>query len=79
MGGESSRDHEKGIAPRACRGTRVAESHAICDPRVVAEAERRKIQRAVREAGGDKGRAADLLQVGYKTLLAKMRELGVDS
>ena len=39
--------------------------------RVAAEAERRKILRAVREAGGDKGRAADALQVGYKALLAK--------
>ena len=47
--------------------------------RVAAEAERRKIQRAVREASGDKGRAADLLQVGYKALLAKMRELGLDN
>jgi DNA-binding NtrC family response regulator len=46
--------------------------------RVVAEAERRKIQRAVRDAGGDKGRAADLLQVGYKSLLAKMKDLGLD-
>jgi transcriptional regulator with GAF, ATPase, and Fis domain len=46
--------------------------------RVVAEAERRKIQRALNEAGGDKGRAADLLQVGYKTLLAKLRDLGLD-
>ena len=47
--------------------------------RVVAEAERRKIQRAVRDAGGDKGRAADLLQVGYKALLAKMKDLGLDA
>jgi len=46
--------------------------------RVVAEAERRKIQRALREAGGDAGRAADLLQVGYRALLAKIKELGID-
>jgi DNA-binding NtrC family response regulator len=47
--------------------------------RVVAEAERRKIQRAMRDAGGDKGRAADLLQVGYKTLTAKMKDLGLEN
>ena len=46
--------------------------------RVAAEAERRKILRAVREAGGDKGRAADALQVGYKALLAKIRDLGLE-
>jgi DNA-binding NtrC family response regulator len=46
--------------------------------RITLEAERRKILRAMREAGGDKGRAADSLQVGYKTLLAKIRELGLE-
>jgi DNA-binding NtrC family response regulator len=53
-------------------------SLAEATSRVVAEAERRKIQRALRDAGGDKGRAADLLQVGYKALLVKMKDLGVD-
>lgn len=47
--------------------------------RVTAEAERRKIARAVREAGGDRARAADLLQVGYKALLAKIRDLGLEA
>ena len=46
--------------------------------RVLSEAERRKILRAIREAGGDRGRAADLLQVGYKALLAKMKDFGLD-
>jgi DNA-binding NtrC family response regulator len=47
--------------------------------RVTAEAERRKIVRAVREAGGDRARAADLLQVGYKALLARIKDLGIDA
>lgn len=46
--------------------------------RVAAEAERHKLQRALREASGDKARAADLLQVGYKTLLGRMKDLGLD-
>jgi two-component system, NtrC family, response regulator AtoC len=46
--------------------------------RVLAEAERRKIQRAIRDAGGDRGRAADMLQVGYKALLAKIKDLGLE-
>jgi DNA-binding NtrC family response regulator len=45
--------------------------------RTVTVVERRKIQRALRDAGGDAARAADLLQVGYKTLQAKIRQLGL--
>jgi len=47
--------------------------------RVTAEAERRKILRAIKEAGGDRARAADLLQVGYKALLAKIKDLGIEA
>jgi transcriptional regulator with GAF, ATPase, and Fis domain len=47
--------------------------------RVTAEAERRKILRAVKEAGGDRARAADLLQVGYKALLSKIKDLGIEA
>jgi len=43
--------------------------------RTVSEVERRKIQQALSAAGGDRGRAADLLQLNYKALEAKMREL----
>ena len=42
--------------------------------RVVAEVERRKIEQALSEAGGDRGRAAERLQVSYKTLVAKLKE-----
>jgi DNA-binding NtrC family response regulator len=42
--------------------------------RVLVEVERRKIERALKEAGGDSGRAAELLQVSYKVLAAKLRE-----
>jgi DNA-binding NtrC family response regulator len=45
--------------------------------RAVAEAERRKIAHALRTCGGDAGRAADLLQVSYGTLLAKMKAYGL--
>jgi len=46
--------------------------------RAVAEVERRKIAQALKDAGGDKGRAADILQVSYKALLAKLKEYGLD-
>ena len=42
--------------------------------RVLSEVERRKIEQALSEAGGNRGRAADLLQVSYKTFLAKLKE-----
>jgi DNA-binding NtrC family response regulator len=45
--------------------------------RVSTEAERRKIEAALRQAGGDKGRAADVLQLGYKALLQKIKTYGI--
>ena len=37
--------------------------------------ERRKIEQALKEAGGNRGRAAELLQVSYKALLGqKLKE-----
>jgi DNA-binding NtrC family response regulator len=45
--------------------------------RVTAEVEKRKYEQALREAGGNKQRAADLLQVSYKTLLVKLKEYGL--
>jgi transcriptional regulator with GAF, ATPase, and Fis domain len=46
--------------------------------RVTAEVEKAKIIEVMIEAAGIKGRAAELLQVSYKTLLAKCREYGID-
>lgn len=45
--------------------------------RVVAEVERRKIRDALTQSGQDLGRAADLLKVDYRSLLAKIRALGI--
>jgi len=46
--------------------------------RATVEVERRKIQAALKDAAGQKPRAADLLQVSYKTLLQKLKEYGID-
>jgi DNA-binding NtrC family response regulator len=59
-------------------GINLDGSLAEVTSRAVAEVERRKIKRALQDAGGDKGRAADLLQVGYKALLVRMKDLGLD-
>ena len=47
--------------------------------RAVGEVERRKVQQALLDAGGDRGRAADLLQINFKALEVKLRELRLDS
>jgi DNA-binding NtrC family response regulator len=45
--------------------------------RVLAEVERRKVTRALQEASGNVGRAAEILQVSYKMFIQKVRELGL--
>jgi len=45
--------------------------------RAASLAEREKIRLALEEAGGNKTRAAALLQVSYKTLLTKLRDLRI--
>jgi DNA-binding NtrC family response regulator len=47
--------------------------------RVVAEVERRKIEQALKGAAGNKGRAAELLQVSYKAFTAKLKEHGLEN
>jgi DNA-binding NtrC family response regulator len=45
--------------------------------RVTAEVERRKVEQALRDAAGNKQRAADSLHVSYNTLLQKLKEHGI--
>jgi DNA-binding NtrC family response regulator len=54
-------------------------SLAVATQRIVGEVERRKIEQALKEASGNRARAADLLQVGFKAFISKLREYGLDS
>ena len=45
--------------------------------RLTSEVERRKIDRAIKDMGGNKMLAADSLQVGLKVLVAKMRQYAI--
>jgi DNA-binding NtrC family response regulator len=45
--------------------------------RVSAEVERRKIELALKEAGGNKAQAAHALQIGFKVLMQKLRTYGI--
>jgi DNA-binding NtrC family response regulator len=46
--------------------------------RFTTEAEKRKLMQALKQANNDKGRAADLLQINFKTLSAKLRQYGLE-
>src|SRR5262249_39224968 len=46
--------------------------------RVVAEVERRKVEQAVKDAGGNRARAAEILAISYKALLGKLKEYGLE-
>jgi DNA-binding NtrC family response regulator len=48
-------------------------SLAEASRRVLDDVERHKIVRALAETGGDRGRAAEMLGVGYKTLVARIK------
>ena len=52
---------------------------AAATARVVAEVERRKIQLALVEAGGNKAKAAEALQLGFKTFTSKLRDYSIDA
>jgi DNA-binding NtrC family response regulator len=45
--------------------------------RVTSEVERRKLEAALSEAAGNKQRAAEALQISYKTMLQKLKEHGI--
>jgi transcriptional regulator with GAF, ATPase, and Fis domain len=47
--------------------------------RIVGEVERRKLEQALKEAGGNRAKAAEALQVGFKAFTAKLREHGFDA
>ena len=46
--------------------------------RTVAEVERRKIEQALKDAGGNRGRAAEVLQVSFKAFTSKLRDYGFE-
>ena len=71
-------DSSAAPAPDAWADVDLSGSLADATRRIVGEVERRKIAAALAEASGQKPRAAELLQVSYKTLLQKMKDLGME-
>jgi DNA-binding NtrC family response regulator len=60
-------------------GIDLSGSLAEATERTVAELERRKLEQALKEAGGNRVRAAELLRVNPKVLVAKLKERGLES
>ena len=56
----------------------LAGTMADASRRILIEVERRKIVKALQEAGGQKPKAADLLQVSYKTFVQKLKDYGIE-
>jgi DNA-binding NtrC family response regulator len=56
--------------------TKIDLSGSLADAsrRVVAEVEQRKIVQALKEASGNPGLAAEILQIGFRTLQVKLKE-----
>jgi len=46
--------------------------------RAQAEVEKRKIEQTLKETGGNKGRASEVLQLNYKLFLTKLKEYGLE-
>jgi len=51
---------------------------AEASKRTLQEVERRKIIQALKEGGGNPGAAAELLQISYKIVIAKIKEYGLE-
>jgi DNA-binding NtrC family response regulator len=61
-------------APNPWAGFDFSGSLSEVARRAQAEVEKRKIEQVLKEAGGDKGRASEILQLPYKTLLMKLKD-----
>ena len=77
----SVRDLRLGVSPEDDPWAQLDLSGTMSEAsrRILAELERRKIQQALKEAAGNRNLAAELLQVSYKTFLAKLKEYGLES
>ena len=71
---------QQGFNPSADPWDQLDWSGSLADvsSRFATEAERRKIVMAMRQAQNDKGRAADILAINFKTLTAKLKQYGID-
>jgi len=47
--------------------------------RVIGEMERRKLEQALKDAAGNRNRAAEMLQISYKMLVSKLKDYGLDA
>jgi DNA-binding NtrC family response regulator len=72
----TQRDHHPAAAEDDDPWLQIDLSGSMADAsrRVLADVERRKIIQALKEASGNPGLAAEILQVSFKTLQAKLKD-----
>ncbi len=74
--------HEATPAPeedeRPCEHIDLPGTLTEASRRVLAEMERHKIKQALKEDGGNRWGAADILQISDKTLMARLKEYGLE-
>ncbi|HEY7290899.1 MAG TPA: sigma-54 dependent transcriptional regulator [Vicinamibacterales bacterium] len=68
---------EAADAPSPWSKIDLSGSLADATRRVTAQVERLKLEQALKEGGGNAGRAAELLQISYKAILSKIKEYGL--
>ena len=75
----SFRQQAPGPQPESSPWEQIDLSGTMADAlrRVTVEVEKRKIEQAMKDAGGNKQRGAEILQISYKTLLQKLKEYGM--
>lgn len=71
---------QQGFSPTADPWDQLDWTGSLADvsARFATESEKRKIALAMRQAQNDKGRAADILAINFKTLTAKLKQYGLD-
>ncbi|MFQ5905258.1 MAG: sigma-54-dependent transcriptional regulator [bacterium] len=73
-------DHEittANLPPRLLQPRPSARSARVGPMPTIEEMEKQLIERALRQSGGNKGKAADMLGVGRKTIYRKIRKYGI--
>jgi DNA-binding NtrC family response regulator len=79
LNADSRAEPSDGPPPPADPWTQIDLSGTMNDAikRLTAEIERRKLERALKEAAGNKERAAEALQISYRVFLQKQKEYGL--
>ena len=78
LGTVEEKSHDRLVEVKRAYDPAILAHLADVARRAQSEAEKRKIEQALKEAGGNKGRASEILLVSYKTFLMKLKDYGIE-